>query len=212
MEGVRLVSTHTAALSAIRKVIVIAFFVAVMTPACRRNEPEKTSAADSSSDAAKSQRPNLLIFPDELRVTDSTVNEYVVKAMTTCAVGEYEAFRLLWSARETPLPREEFEQGWQAVQNIQVRALEQVLLDADPSADRTQPETVYALLIEVALDPAQKVGQKEPRRLVVLMLTREHEQWRLATAPKPMREWVKKIIAEPSVDGAPSTVPQPKGD
>jgi hypothetical protein len=180
-------------------------------PACRRDEPEKTSAA-SSSDAAKSKQPNLLVFPAELRVADSMVNEFVTKAMTTCGAGQYEAFRLLWSARETPLPREEFEQGWQAVQNIQVRALEKVMLDADPSAGRTEPETVYALLIEVSLDPAQKVGQKESQRLVVLMLTREHEQWRLATAPKPMREWVKKKIAAASVESAPPTIPRPKGD
>ena len=204
--------TRSAADSAFRKAIVIGLFVAGITPVCRRDEPEKTTAAASSSDAAKSQRPNLLIFPDELRVADSTVNEYVAKAMTTCAAGDYEAFRLLWSARETPLPREEFEQGWQAVQNIHVRALEKVMLDADPSAGRTEPEMVYALLIEVALDPAQKVGQKESHRLVVLMLTREHEQWRLATAPKPMREWVKKKIAEASVDSAPSTIPRPQGD
>jgi len=181
-------------------------------PSCRRDEQEKPPPAASTSTAAKSQRPNLLIFPEELRVADSTVNEYVAKAMTTCAAGDYEAFRLLWSARETPLPREEFEQGWQAVQNIQVRALEKVMLDADPSAGRTEPELVYALFIEVALDPAQKAGQKESRRLVVLMLTREHEQWRLATAPKPMREWIKKKIAEASAQIAPSTVPNPQGD
>lgn len=204
--------TRSAAVSAFRKAIVIGFFVAVMTPACRRDEPEKTSASASTSNTAKSQRPNLLIFPDELRVADSKVNEYVAKAMTTCAGGQYEAFRLLWSARETPLPREEFEQGWQAVQNIQVRALEKVMLDADPGAGRTEPEMVYALLIEVALDPTQKVGQKESQRLVVLMLTREHEQWRLATAPKPMREWVKKKIAAASVESAPPTIPRPKGD
>ncbi len=205
-------STYTAAASAIRKVILTGLFVVLITPACRRDEPEKTSAAASSSDAAKSKQPNLLVFPDEIRVADSTVNEFVTKAMTTCGAGQYEAFRLLWSARETPLPREEFEQGWQAVQNIQVRALEMVMLDADSSAGRTEPESVYTLLIEVALDPAQKVGQKAPQRLVVLMLTREHEQWRLATAPKPMREWVKKKIVEASLDSASSAIPRPKGD
>jgi hypothetical protein len=188
------------------------FVVVMMTPACRRDEPETTSAAASSSDAAKSKQPNLLIFPDDLRVADSTVNEFVTKAMTTCAAGEYEAFRLLWSVREDPLPREEFEQGWQAVQTIKVRALEIVMLDADPNAGRTEPETVYALLAEVSLDPTQKVGQKEPQRHVVLMLTREHDAWRLGRAPKPMRDWVKNKIAPASGESAPSTIPGPKGD
>lgn len=203
--------THTAPASAFRISLAIALFVAVMTPACRRDEPEKTSATAPSSGAVNSKQPGLLVFPDELRVADSTVNEFVTKAMTTCAANEYEAFRLLWSARETPLPREEFEQGWHAVQTIKVRALEKVMLDADPSAGRAEPETVYALLAEVSLDPAQKMGQKEPQRHVVLMLTREHEQWLLAQAPKPMRDWVKKKSATPG-ESVPTTIPGPKGD
>ena len=203
--------THGAAVSAFRISLAIALFVAVLTPACRRDEPEKTSAAAPSSGAANSKQPDLLVFPDELRVADSTVNEFVTKAMTTCAANNYEAFRLLWSVREDPLPREEFEQGWHAVQTIKVLALEKVMLDADPNAGRTEPETVYALLAEVTLDPTQKVGQKKPQRHVVLMLASEHEQWRLAQAPKPMRDWVKKKSATPG-ESEPSTIPGLKGD
>jgi len=153
-----------------------------------------------------------LIFPDELRVADETVNDFVAKAMSICAAGEYGAFRLLWSVRGDPLPREEFEQGWQAVQNIKVRALEKVMLDADPSAGRAESESVYALLVDVSLDPEQRAGQKKPRREVVLMLIREHEQWRLAQAPKPMREWVKKKLAEASSESVPSMIQNKKGD
>ena len=204
--------THTAADSAFRISLTIVLFIALMTPACRRDEPEKTSASAPSSAAASSKPPDLLEFPEELRVEDSTVNEFVTKAMTTCAAGDYETFRLLWSVRADPLPREEFEQGWHAVQTIKVRALEKVMLDADANAGRTEPETVYALLTEVTLDPAQKAGQKEPQRHVVLMLAREHEQWRLAQAPKPMRDWVKNKLAPNSIDGSSFTNPRPKGD
>lgn len=204
--------TCIAAVSAFRKAIVIGLFIAGMAFSCRRDEPEKTSAAALPSAAAISKQPDLLVFPDELRVEDSTVNEFVTKAMTTCATGDYEAFRLLWSARADPLPREEFEQGWHAVQTIKVRALEKVMLDVDPNAGRTEPQAVYALLTEVTLDPAQRVGQKEPQRHVVLMLAREHEQWRLAQAPKPMRDWIKNRIAGVSIHGPPSTKPGAKGD
>jgi hypothetical protein len=203
MEGVWIVRTRTAAVSAFRIATAIGLFVAVMTPACRRDEPEKTSSAASSSDAAKSKQPNLLIFPDDLCVADSTVNEFVTKAMTTCAAGEYEAFRLLWSVREDPLRREEFEQGWQAVQRIKVMALEKVMLGPDLEANRPEGETVYALLAEVLLDPTQKAGQKEAQRQVVLMLTRENEQWRLAKAPKPMRAWIKEKITSGDIPSVP---------
>ena len=204
--------THAAAVSAFRTATALGLLLAVITPTCRRDEPEKNSTAASSPGAAKSKQPNLLVFPDDLRVADSTVNEFVTKAMTTCAAGEYEAFRLLWSVREDPLPREEFEQGWQAVQTIKVRALEMVMLDADPNAGRNEPETVYALLTDVTLDPTQKAGQKEPQRHVVLMLAREHEQWRLTRAPKSMRDWVKNKIAAASIESPSSTNPRSKGD
>ena len=201
-----------AAVSFLRLVTAICLLVATLAVACRRDEPEKTSAAASSSNAAKSKQPDLLIFPDQLRVADATVNHFVTKAMTICAAGEYEAFRLLWSVREDPLPREEFEQGWQAVQTIRVRALEKVFLDADPNGGRTEPEAVYALLAEVSLDPTQKAGQKEPQRNVVLMLTREQDAWQLARAPKPMRDWVKNKIAAASGESTRPTIPRPAGD
>lgn len=203
-------TTCTVAVAAFRIAAAFGLFVAMMTPACRREEPESSSSS-TSSNAAKSKKPDLLIFPDELRVADSTVNEFVTQAMATCAAGEYEAFRLLWSVREDPLPREEFEQGWQAVQSIKVRALERVLLAADPNAGRTEPEAVYALLTEVSLDPTQKAGQKEPQRHVVLMLAREHEQWRLARAPKPMRDWIKNKITAAASESAPSSILSGKG-
>jgi len=186
---------------------VLGIFVLAAISCRRESEP-----ANAASDAPTPKPQDVLIFPSELHVTDSSVNDFVTKAMNTCAAGEYEAFRLLWSVREDPLPREEFEQGWQAVQSIKVQALEKVMLAADPNAGRAQPETVYALLAEVSLDPEQKAGQKEPQRHVVLMLTRENDAWRLARAPKPMRDWVKDKIESASEKSAAPTIPRTSGD
>jgi hypothetical protein len=167
----------------------------IATSACRRGEPENSSSATAPLDAANSKKPDLLVFPDELRVADASVNEFVTKAMTTCAKGDYEPFRLLWSAREDPLPRGEYEEGWHAVQTITVRALEKVMLGPDPKANRAEGETVYALLVDVSLDPTQKAGQKKPQRHVVMMLAPESGEWRLARAPKAMRAWIKGKIS-----------------
>ena len=167
----------------------------IATPACRRGEPENSSSATASPDAANAKRPDLLVFPDELRVADDSVNDFVTKAMTTCAKGDYEPFRLLWSAREDPLPRGEYEEGWHAVQTITVRALEKVMLGPDPKANRAEGETVYALLVDVSLDPTQKAGQKKPQRHVVMMLASESGEWRFGRAPKAMRAWIKGKIS-----------------
>jgi len=169
--------------------------------ACRRQpSPEESSAAGAGSERAKLVES--LVFPDEMRVSDASINEFVTKAMTVCATGDYEAFRLLWSAREDPLPRSDFEQGWHAVRGIEVRALQKAMLEADPSVGRENKERVYVLLVDVTFDPAQKPGQNEPLRHVVLMVVSENDDWRLAKAPKAMREWVKNKV----------TTADPRGD
>lgn len=171
-------------------------------PACRESADSGVTSK-ASSDAAVTPKPaDVLIFPDTLRVADAGVNDFVTTAMSACAKGDYEAFRLLWSAREAPLPRDEFEQGWNAARRIEVRALQKGILEPDPTTGRETAEAVYALLAEVSLDPTLKAGKKEPKREAVLMLTREHDQWRIAKAPKPMRDWIKSNLATAAPDAA----------
>ena len=146
-----------------------------------------------------------LIFPDSLRVADESVNIFVRTALSQCASGNYEAFRALWSAKQDPISRAEFGEGWQAVHRIEVRGLQKVLLAADQGPAASEP--VYVLLVEVALDPAQKAGKREPLREIVMMLVHEHEQWRLAGAPKAMREWIKQQNAAPASNSAVSPSP-----
>ena len=177
---------------------------------CRRTEVADldTSVANQSDDDPSA---TVLAFPENLRVDDASVNTFVNQAMTVCSSRDYDAFRLLWSAREDPLSRDEFEAGWQAVKEIRIRALDRVKLDLSSDEDDTSPQTVYALLAEVALDPTHQAAQKKPRREVVLMIVREHEEWRLAKAPKRMRAWmtdkVNGIGPEPPPPGGSTRLP-----
>lgn len=173
--------------------------------ACRRESSSEQKGREKGP-AAPERKEEIVVFPSGLRVDDATVNEFVRKALAQCAAGDYEAFRRLWTARQEPLPRGEFEEGWQAVQEIKVRALEKVMLAGDADHDHADPETVYALLVEVSLDPARRAGQREPNREIVLMLSRERDEWRLARPPKSMREWIKRK-AEESTGSADTKVP-----
>jgi hypothetical protein len=148
----------------------------------------------------------VLVFPPELRVEDPTVNDFVTRAMSVCAVGDYDAFRLLWSPKEDPIPRGDFEHGWDAVTEIRIRALEKALLAPDPSTPLSEAPTVFVLAATVTLDPKHKAGRREPQREVVLMTIREQDEWRLARAPKAMRDWIREKIGPNSGD-APSPTP-----
>lgn len=171
-------------------------------PACRRDEDVVQKGVPAGN--AQKKPADLLVFPSALKTEDVSVNAFVKRAMMDCAGGDYDVFRLLWSAREDPLPRGEYEQGWQAAREIRIRALENVILSADPTRGRDEDETVYVILANVSLDPTHRAGQREANREVVLMLVREHDTWRLARAPKKMRTWIKE-----RVDGDSQELPGP---
>lgn len=167
----------------------------LVSTACRRDEiPD--APADSPSVADADPLATAMIFPVELYVDDESVNTFVNRAMTVIANGEYEPFRLLWSVREEPLPQDEFEKGWQAVQEIRVRALQRLKVVDNQDPDAAGLRTAYGVCVDVVLDPAEDAGQTEPRRQVVLMVVREHEGWRLARAPQKVRRWMTDKLTE----------------
>ncbi len=175
---------------------------------CRRDESDDPAAKSDAEPVEEAQPENLLVFPPSLYVEDASVNDFLRRAMHVCVRGEYDAFRLLWSAREDPLARAEFETGWQAVQQIRIRALQRVRLATDDTAKGTvSTREVYALLADVQLDPSLPAGQQESRRDVVLMILREHDEWRLGNAPKSMRAWIKK-----SIEGSPPSPDHPANE
>jgi len=166
--------------------------VVAMMASCRRDIPSTADAAPSNH---KPLSRDILIFPEARKSDDPTVNEFVSRAMSVCGEGNYDEFRLLWSVRQDPLPRDQFEEGWQAVQEIHILALEKAMLAADAEQAVAKPQPVYALLAEVKLDPEHRAARDRPKREVVLMLVREQNAWRLADAPKPMREWIRQRVA-----------------
>lgn len=136
-----------------------------------------------------------LIFPDSLRVAEEDINLFVRNTLSQCAAGDYDAFRSIWTAKQKPISREEFQEGWHSVDKVEVQALQKALVELDENSPR---ETVYVLLVAVSLDPNRKAGKREPLREIVLMIVREHDQWRIAGAPKEMRKWIKDSISHAS--------------
>ena len=155
-----------------------------------RPDTDSTSPDDGADDLQPESPRAVLTFPPELMVADATVNEFVAEAMQTCANGYYDSFRLLWSAREELITKREYERGWRAVLSMDIRALEEVKLAADPARGETEPRTVYAVFAHVAFDPAQTADQQDVERQVVLVVLREHDAWRLGRAPRGLRTWL----------------------
>lgn len=159
-----------------------------------------STTPDNSSDEIQPELTRAVLnFPPNLKVADATVNEFVTEAMQTCANGDYDSFRLLWSAREELITKREYERGWKAVLSMDIRALEKVKLAPNPERGETEPRTVYAILALVAFDPAQTTDREETERQVVLVVSREHDAWRLGKAPRKLRKWLTdKINPQPA--------------
>lgn len=161
-----------------RLCILLAFSVAA--GACSRDEHNQPTPTPTSALADTGP----IEFPDRIRVDDPTVNEFILKAIKTCVSGDYEAFRLLWTARQDPLSEQEFKRGWAAVEKVRIDSIRPF---RTPEGD-----IVYAARAHVELDPAEV---PEPVRDLVLLLVKESDQWRLAPAPASVREELKKFTA-----------------
>lgn len=178
---------------------------------CRRSESQVGNESDRPPEPPTPK--SVLVFPEAIKVADDSVNRSLHHAMTVSMSGDYNAFRLLWSAREDPLPRDEFEKGFGAVKEIRIEALEKVMLAGgahNAGAQNSAGEAVYAAYATIRLDPAKNLGQPEPERRVVLMLVHEHGDWRLARAPKELRVWLKdKVKVAPSEPATAAQQPEP---
>ena len=139
--------------------------------------------------------PELIVFPEHLRVEDPAVNEFVEHTMRTCVSGDYDAFRLLWSATSEPMGRRDFERGWQAVRQIRLDAL----VPFRNAADSGVPELRYYIKASIDLDPAAD----PPTRSVQLVAVREESQWRLAKPSKTQLDKIAEAIAQADGSAAP---------
>lgn len=178
---------------------IVTFLAAVI--GCRPDP--RVQAEEDAEQSTREKTDDVFVFPDAVRSDDRAVNALIGEAMRCCARGDYEGFRLLWSAKEEPLTRDEYEQGFKAVKKIEIRALQKVLIADEKASNPSEGETVYVSLADVDLDPDHRASKGESHREVVLLVRREEGKWRLAHAPKAVRVWLKKRMAEAGDESLP---------
>lgn len=161
--------------------LAIGLLVGLFAVGCERAAPVQTP-----SPSAKPASLATVVFPEELQAEDETVNAFVRQMIETCAAEDYDAFRLLWSARDKPLSEAEFIRGWRATRQVSILALQQ-------RRDPRDGEIVYVVHGRVELDP-DKVPQ--PEREIVLLLVKENGQWRIARAPSKVAKALKGELSE----------------
>ena len=175
-----------------------AVLACALVAGCRRTE-NNLPTPEPEPEAA---REELIAFPYELHVADADLNEFVMQALRICLAGDYEAFRLLWTAKQEPVARAQFDFGAYAVKQIRVLALERLRDQADDS-------TIYLFCVRIEFDTERMPAEVEPSRTVVLLALWEADAWRLARAPKELRRWIL-ARAEVEEEGTEPTEPAPE--
>lgn len=163
--------------------------------ACERNDsasPLSPAATAAIPSEPKVYRPRLA-FPESLRVDDESVSAFVERALVEVAGGDYELYRLLWSVKDEPSPRNDYEQRWHGVTDIELRGLRRIILTNGKGTPGDDPS--YALLADFTFDPADPPAQREPLRDVVWVVVKEQENWRLSKPPKAVKRWLREQVA-----------------
>lgn len=154
---------------------------------CER-EPGSSEAVPAGGGLPES---TLIDFPPDVQVDDPSVNAFAREIIETCAGGDYERFRLLWTVKEEPFPRGQFERAWKALKKVRVLALQKM--------KTLEGEYLYYLHVRVLLD--KSVPEPDREREFVLMVVKENDRWRLASAPSHLRRKVLGEKAEDSENG-----------
>ncbi len=173
-----------------RRFLVLWFTCPAVLPliaACR--EEPTPSATSQVVDAEikdpirkRSDAPEIL-FPDTVRTTDASLNQFIDNLLRACVEGEYGLYRLAVGSQYEPLNRRNFERAWHAVKEVRLRKIERVheptTRQIDPARTDIRPElkgTIYCAHATITLREDRK---NKPVREVVVLIIQEDGQWKL---------------------------------
>lgn len=166
---------------------VIGLFAVCATPGCKR--PDQTEPGEPAPEG----REAVVDFPKSLQPDDTSVTAFIHRSIDMCVTGDYNAFRLLWTAREDPFPRDAFERGWRSVQRVRI-------LGVQKFRRKVEGDIVYGVHARIELDESVP----EPQRERVLLIVQEADEWRLARATDRLHQWFGLPADEPERADAPA--------
>lgn len=171
-----------------------AALIAMPASACRRSTQDASAEAPDVAEGAASAKPQVLFFAKALRVEDDSVNQFVERFVKVAVSGDYDKLRLLWTPRVEPMSKADFEESWHDVRRVTIRLLTQVFLGGASVGSPDLPKAGFAMVADIQFDPASVPRGGERGRQVALTMLREDGEWRLAAAPKGLRNWMNEQI------------------
>ena len=185
---------------------------AITTPmsSCRRSTQDAQAETPKVAEEQPPAKPQVLFFDKALRVDDDTANQFVERVVGVAVDGDYDKLRQLWTPHAEPISKSDFEKSWHDVRRVTIRLLTRVDLGGASVGSPATPQPGYAMVADIQFDPAVVPRGEERGRRVALTMLRENGEWRLAAAPKGLRDWLDqqlKPVTEEPADDEPSPAP-----
>ena len=185
----------------------VACFGCILAWGCDRSSTKKNSASGGrGSDSAVE-----IVWAPDAKCQNQEVNDFVAKAMTVCADGDYEEYRLLWSLDHQPTNRKRFMQLRDATEQVQVKTIRRLQFRLPDGSMKILDTPVYVLHAFVALkEEAKQRSERLKDRDLILQIVRRHNAWCFIPAAKE----VKKSLLGGDSGRPPDAVPTqpPPGD
>ena len=185
----------------------------LLTCGCNRNSAGQTA---SSADPADTSGPDI-VWGSNAKCSNRQINEFVEKAVTVCASGDYDEYRLLWSYDHQPTSRKRFEQLRDAVQTVEIQTVKRLRLRLPDGSflERESPEYVLHASVKMTEEAKRRSEDRLADREMILRIVQENGRWRFTPAPREVKEALlgdrPRQPAETTPNRRPDPLPHPSG-
>ena len=178
----------------------------ILANGCDRDSSKKNSAnGGRGSDSAVE-----IVWAPDAKCKNQEVNDFVAKAMTVCAEGDYEEYRLLWSLDHKPTNRKRFMQLRDATEQVQVKTIRRLQFRLPDGSMKGLDTPVYVLHAFVALkEEAKQRSERLKDRDLILQIVRRNNAWCFIPAAKEVKKSLLAGGSGRSPVNRPDAVPTP---
>lgn len=130
-------------------------------------------------------------FPSDLHLDEPGFNDFVVRALEVCRLGDYDGFRQLFGMDYEPTSEENFRKVWHNVKSVEVRRI----------VRGPQEAPYYYVYAQVRLRNPDSRGQS--LRDIWVMVYKEHDQWCLGAPSQEVLGQLRVLETAPAGETSP---------
>ncbi len=178
------------------RIILLAGACCLSAMSCRR---DGTSATDKRGRGGDSGPAVEIVWGSEAKCGDREVDDFVARAVSVCASGDYEEYRLLWRYDEQPTSRKRFEQLRSSMKRVRVGTVKRLRFRQPDGQLLQEPDPMYVFHAHVEMTPEakQRSNHRIDDRDIILQIVRQDRAWRFIPAPRIVKEAVLEAMAAP---------------